>query len=315
VNHETSTTLATCTAVLLGLALVVIGVLCSMIQGCGGGLPPLPPCPPLCLTPKPSASPTETPTQTVNPPAATATRVPTTPRSPSPSVRPSFTPTATPTATATATPTPGVVMPFPVNSGKAIIRVLHADTLPLGPTNDNLVLFVLTAETDGLDPNQPVLEMAMRGTNPAPCLERRPGNLCGDKAGLVPRWTANIAWDRTLDWSAGHEDESLAKSCGDGVNYHQRLALGPLGPDGELLVQIEWNHAQLSIKTPVDSVTISSRKVHTARFGRVIVGAPWDRQPASQWRSWLWRPFSAGALIEIVSWEAVPPIGLVTTCP
>ena len=294
---------------LFGIAVAVL------LAGCGGSnLPPIPPLPTF-FPPKPTLavpSVTATPAATSRTVTATPTRTPTALAS---------SPTASGTRAATATPTgpvptpPTGATPFPVNSGKATFRVHDAGRLPLSPTRDNLILFVLTAETDGLDPNQPVLEVAMRGTSPEPCLSRSRGHLCGNKAGLVPRWTGNIAWDRTLDWSAEHEDESLAKSCGDSTNYHQRLALGPLELDGSLLVTFEWDHAQLSISTPVDSWTISSRKPHTARFGRLIVGAPWDRAPASQWRSWLWRPFSAGVLVDVVSWGAVAPVGTVTRCP
>jgi hypothetical protein len=190
-------------------------------------------------------------------------------------------------------------------------------SIPLRHGNDNLVAFVLTAETEGLDPNQPLIEVALRGYTSEPCIQRQVGRPqpCGDLAGWTPRFTGNIAYDRTLPWDGDNAAESENRDCGSGVNFHQRLALGELEPDGSSLVHIEWNASQIQFQTKADSVTVTLAKPRTARFGRMIVGAPWGRAPKKDWRSWLWNQFQAGVAVDVVRWDAGSPITETQRCP
>jgi hypothetical protein len=223
----------------------------------------------------------------------------------------------TPVPSTTPTPAPSAPTPVPtpeirqLTSGRAVLEISGLDSLPLSPTRDNLILSTLTWETEGNDRSVPVLELAIRGTSPEPCLSRTPARGCRDAAGLVARYSSNLAFDSTLPWDAEHEKQSAEQACGAGVNYHQRLALGAYGSGGALRVTVEWTPDSITVRTPADAWTLAPRVAGSVGLGRVVAGAPWPRNEA---RGWLWNGFSAGRPVRVVQWSGAGsgPLG---ACP
>lgn len=231
-------------------------------------------------------------------------------------------PTPRPTPVFTAIPLPVVTpMPPPLEIkqgtiGSASLLLSGVDGLPLSANLDNLGVGVMTWETEGTDRTKPVIELSIRGKKNIPCL-RRPCD-DDDSAGLIVRYSANLAHDSTLDWSSKQaEEESQKHACGQGNNYHYRLALGPADP---VHITVEWDRSRIMVKTPVDGVEYRLSKgqlaaVGSLGFGRFIEGIPW---PRNQTRSWLWDQFSAtryGAKMVVEDWEVTySPLELLP-CP
>ncbi len=205
-------------------------------------------------------------------------------------------PTATPEPTTPADPTPEpTATPEPSGPGQHVrgavrISIGGIDKLPLSRTFDYIVASTMTWETSGSNKKVPIVELSIRGSRSAPCLSRP----CGDRAGLVVRVTANANYD------AGQPDES--RHCGSGVNYHERLALGSLGPGGSVDVDLQWDESGLLASTPVDSVFISTRRSGSFGFGRFLVGAPFGHGE----RGFGWDSLSIdrhGGWSELLSWN------------
>jgi hypothetical protein len=142
------------------------------------------------------------------------------------------------------------------------VQIRGVDRLRLNRHLDYVVAATLTWETSGADKRLPIAELSIRGTRARPCRQQP----CGDDAGLVVRVTANA------DHDAGQPNEH--RHCGSGTNYHQRLALGPLGPGGTVEVTLDWDAGGLRASTPADSVYIPAKVASSFGFGRFLVGAP-----------------------------------------
>jgi hypothetical protein len=240
---------------------------------------------PPTATPAPSAR--MTPRAT---PKATATPVPRTTPTPRP---------PTPTPQPTATPEPA--SPQQAVRGSAVIHIRGIDRLPLKRTLDTIAAATLTWELDGADKRLPIAELDIRGTRARPCLQQP----CGDDAGLVVRVSANPSYDGSQRNEALH--------CGAGVNYHYRLALGPLGRDGGVDVTVQWDEGGFRAATPVDSVYIpAARRPGSFGFGRFLTGSPF----AYGQRGFSWDTFSIdryGGDAALVSWSG--QTGRRASCP
>lgn len=220
-------------------------------------------------------------------------------------------PTERPTQKPTPIPPPTEMQQF--TKGTARIQIKGVGNLPLSPTSDNWALGVLTWEQEGLDRSKPVLELSIRGTSPMICTTRP----CKDKAGLIVRYSANLLHDDSLDWStpaAEHESQKVA--CGQGLNFHRRLAIGA----SDFVATVVLQGDKLMVSTPVDSATFSLLEGQlpaqgSLGFGRFIQGVPWPRRGG---RSWLWNQFDGtkqGATASILSWEAVGSQQELQPCP
>lgn len=218
-------------------------------------------------------------------------------------------PTPTPIPSPTPPPEP---IPSQAISGRAVIEFKGLEKIPLAKTLDNIIIGNLTWEMSGKDRSLPILELAVRGTKNEPCLKTP----CGDKMGLIVRWSANLKWDSTLDWSDAHDEESAEKSCGEGINYHQRMALGPITPS--LLVEVIWSSEGLTVKTPASTATWNLnhpvRSEGVLGFGRFVPGCPWKRGE----RGWLWDTFSSdrfGVTSKVITWESLKTGVPLNPCP
>lgn len=241
---------------------------------------------------------------------------------PQPTPRPTLPPASTPTASPThsiPTPIPPPAEMQQFTRGTAKIQIKGVSNLPLSPTSDNWALGVLTWEQVGYDRSKPVLELSIRGTSPMICTTRP----CKDKAGLIVRYSANLLHDDGLDWStpaAEHESQKIA--CGQGLNFHRRLAIGA----SDFVATVVLQGDKLTVSTPVDSATFSLLEGQLSAqgslgFGRFIQGVPWPRKGG---RSWLWNAYDAtrdkeGNLTRtsasLLSWEAVGSQPELQPCP
>lgn len=235
---------------------------------------------------------------------------------PVPTPGPEPTPTQAPMETPTPEPTvPPVVTPLQFREGRVHLRFYGLDKAPLTCADDVQILATLTYEQTGLDKSLPVVELDLMGNTSLSCPER-PCNRNGacatnpDLMGLRVRYTANIEHD------ASEPDE--ARHCGEGMNYHHRLALGTLGPDGSLDVWVSLDSdaerigpQTLTVATPVDSWSVPVKMDGSMGLGRAFLGSPWKRRDA---RAWGWDAFSAHrwARMEVLGWEvsdAGEPVG------
>lgn len=262
----------------LALALIdILGVVaCIALLGrCGGDLPPI--CPP-APTPPPTATPCD-PCPICPPAEPTATPTP-----------------GEPTPRPSESPTPPVSA-IPYRSGVA--RYLLSDVLrPDYASLDYWAVLTMGWSDPGLwRANRPALELSLRGTAPAPCLT----SPCGPSAvGLVARWSANVEADNT------QPDEDL--HCGDGINYHRRLAIGPLGPGDSVVVEVEWEPSRVRVCTPVDCWESGRVPPDSAGFATWVPGVPED------WDYWAREAWSDARLAALIGWTGTPgpdPVG----CP
>ncbi len=212
-------------------------------------------------------------------------------------------PRPTPTSIPAPRPTPTAApahRPYQVTEGRAVLTIRGIDQLPLSPAADTSTVATMTWETEGRDLGAPVLELQIRGQSAEPCLSRP----CRDRAGLVIRYSSSIAHDEGLP---------ERQHCGEGVNYHRRIALGNL-PAGLLRVTLEWDRTMLRVSTPVDSWQsgLQEERGFSLGFGRVITGAPFERREI---RGWSWKPLLDGSpwiKLSVESWTG--SLGLWREC-
>lgn len=229
-----------------------------------------------------------------------------------PILQPTPPPIATPSPT--ATPPPTVPLPvLPMLNGTVTLRFSNLDQAPLTCRDDVQILATLTGEEVGIDRKQPIVELGLMGNSPTPCPVQPcnrgnkdiPCDIAPDLMGLRVRYTANIDHDKDVEGEQGH--------CGSGMNYHRRLALGPLPPGGKLEVTVSITDTQLIVATPVDSWSTTLKKPKSMSISRVVLGSPWTRREA---RAWGWDAFSAHnwARVDSIAWD-VTKSGKALTCP
>lgn len=226
-------------------------------------------------------------------------------------------PTPTPSPMATPEPSPAPpAEPVEMTTGTIRLDFRRLHLAPLTCADDVQILATITGELEGMDLERPVLELSLMGNTSQPCLSR-PCNRgqesgCGksgaddpDLMGLRVRYTANIAHDA--------DEPEEEEHCGEGLNYHHRLALGRLGRDGSLSVWVTLEADTLTISTPVDAWSVPVKMPGTMSLGRVILGAPWPRR---EMRGWGWDTFSAHRWAAMSSPEYHPiVVGKPGVCP
>jgi hypothetical protein len=216
-------------------------------------------------------------------------------------------PTPAPSSTPTVTPTPAP-SPRLASSGRAEIILRGLDRLPLGDQPGEGDLFTMATLLESATPraDRPVVQIAIRGAEREPCLQRP----CRRAAGLSVRWSASPEHDRSVDWT-----DPAATGCGgDTGSYHARLAIGEWGATGSVPITLEWSATSIRVATPVDSATWALLHPGSMQFGALVEGAPWERREAPGW-AWNSVPSIYGAGIVLTAWDVFEAGGAAAGCP
>lgn len=230
-----------------------------------------------------------------------------------------------------------------LTNGRAVFLIENVSSIPIG-SPDNWVLFNLTGECSGYDFKAPIAEVAIRGklgedcsnpvkgcqpVRPKPCLAKP----CRENIGVTVRYTSNLEFDHSLDWSPKGEPESIKVSCGAGMNYHHRLATGPMQSDSVIIV-MQWDSNWLTTSVynasdaspsgdlatgaqPIDVARQPLRRTNSLGFCRVVWKTPWLQKDKPR-RGWYWDTFSAwrkGMRGRVLQWQATGTQHPLGACP
>lgn len=196
------------------------------------------------------------------------------------------------------TPTPKVLEVRQATSGRAVFDV-DLSGFSLVPGLDSYAFATLCWQEPvrGVRPTTPCLQLAVRGSDPAPC----PGKPCQGRMALEVRYSANLQHD-----GSGISEDAM---CGRGTKPPQWL---PLGTGARPRVTVEWGPGFVRASTPAGSWT-ATQGAATPGFGWWTPGIPpggigWSYQPG-------WTLQAHGGAAVLVDWEAVGAQGGLGVCP
>lgn len=200
-----------------------------------------------------------------------------------------------PTATPTPQTDPYEVYPEKMTSGRIQVLV----NIEQFKTKRPLDYYPFATFMWSNDPNEPALELSIRGQSNQPCLtfpcstsKEHPET---DTLGLVARMSSCVKCDSKRPDEKTH--------CGEGIGYSNRLPIGSF----IFPVDISISEKGVQILTPMANRTLTKAIDHEGGFGlgKYFQGVPTPK--GIGWGHPSWDGTSMGIRVRLTRWEKIEP--------